>query len=92
MKWFFLAKSQIYYSADICKFSEWLNEVAYGHDEMMIQFKSPSEKKTSVPGDKVKNATFTMNNQPKNAIMSVNEQAMVNTTTLKKCPLKDGDQ
>ena len=52
-KWFFLAKSKNYYSADLCKFSEWLNEVAYVHDEMMIQFKFPSEKKTSGPGDKV---------------------------------------
>ena len=28
-KWFFLAKSKSYYNADLCKFSEWLNEVAY---------------------------------------------------------------
>ena len=53
-KWFFLAKSKNYYSADLCKFSEWLNEVAYVHDEMMIQFKFPSEKKTSVKEIKLK--------------------------------------
>ena len=82
-KWFFLAKSKNYYSADLCKFSEWLNEVAYVHDEMMIQFKSLSEKKTSAPGDKVKNTTFSTNNQRKNATMSTNEQTKLNTTTLK---------
>ena len=72
-KWFFQANRKNYYSADICKFSEWLNEVAYVHDEMVIQFKSPSEEKTSGPGDEVKNTMFTTNNQPKNTIMSTNE-------------------
>ena len=90
-KWFFLAKSKNYYSADLCKFSDWLNEVAYVHDEMMIQFKFPSEKKTSGQGDKVKNTTFTTNNQPKNTTMGTKEQTKLNTTTLKQCPLKDGD-
>ena len=90
-KWLFLAKSKNYYSADLCKFSEWLNEVAYLHDEMMIQFKFPSEKKRSGPGDKVENRTFTTNNQPKNTTMSTNEQTKLNTTTLKHCPLKTGD-
>ena len=41
-KWFFLAKSKGYYHADLCKFSEWLNDVAYVHDEMTVQFKSQS--------------------------------------------------
>ena len=90
-KWFFLSKSKNYYSADLCKFSEWLNEVAEYQDEMMIQFKSPSEKKTSGPGDKDKKTTFTTNNQPKNTTKSTNEQAKLNTTTLKRCPIKDGD-
>ena len=58
---------------------------------MMIQFKFPSEKKTSGPGDKVKNTTFTTNNQPKNTTLSTNEETKLNTTTLKQCPLKDGD-
>ena len=31
-EWFFQAKSRNYYNADLCKFSEWLNEVAYVHD------------------------------------------------------------
>ena len=90
-KWFFLAKSKNYYSADLCKSSEWLNEVAFVHDQMMMQFKSPSEKKTSGPGDKDKNTTFTTNSQPKNTTKSTNEQAKLNTTTLNQCPLKDGD-
>ena len=89
-KWFFLAKSKNYYSADLCKFSEWLNEVAYVHDELMIQFKSLS-KETSGPRDKVENTTFTTNKEPKNTTKSTNEQKKLNTTTLKQCPLKDGD-
>ena len=59
---------------------------------MMIQFKSPAEKKISGPGDKVKNTTFTTNNQPKNTTMSKSEQTKLNTTTLKQCPEKDGNQ
>ena len=47
-KCFFLAKSKGYYHADLCKFSEWLNEVAYVHDEMTVQFKSQSEKKATL--------------------------------------------
>ena len=91
-EWFFLAKSKNYYIADLRKFSEWLNEVVYVHDEMMKQFKYPSEKKTSGPGDKGKNTTFTTKIQPKNTTMSSNEQTKLNTTTLKQCPLKEGDQ
>ena len=85
------SRNKNYYSAGLCKFSDWLNEVAFVHDEMMIQFKSLSEKKTSEPGDKVKNTTFTRNNQPKNTTMSTNEQTNLETTTLKQYPLKDGD-
>ena len=51
-KWFFLAKSKKYYNTDLWKFSERLNEVAYVQYEIMIQFKSLSEKRTSGPGDK----------------------------------------
>ena len=89
--WFFLAKRKNYYSADLCQFSERLNEVAFVHDEIMIQFESPSEKKTTGPGDEVKNTTFTTNNLPKNTTMSTNEQTKLNTTTKKQCPLKDGN-
>ena len=90
-KWFSLAKSKNYYSADLCEFSEWLNEVSSVHDEMMIQLKSPSEKKTSGPGEKCENTTFTSNDQLKNTTMSTSEQTKLNATTLKQCLLKDGD-
>ena len=79
-KWFFLAKSKKYYSADLCKFSEWLNEVAFVHDEMMVQFKAPAEKKGFGQGDKVKNTNF--------AAVDSNKPP---TTSSKQCPLKDGD-
>ena len=32
-----------------------------------------------------------MNNQPKNTTNITKEQTKLNTTTLKQCPLKDGD-
>ena len=39
-KWFFFAKSKGNYHADLCKFSEWLEEVAHFHDEMTVRFRS----------------------------------------------------
>ena len=45
-KWFFLAKSKGYFHDDLCEFSEWLNEVAFVHDEMTVQFKFQPEKKS----------------------------------------------
>ena len=77
-KWFFLAKSKSYYNADLCKFSEWLNEVAYVHDEMMVQFKTPFDKKASGSTEKVKTSTFVANDQGKTT-----------SSSNKRCPLKD---
>ena len=79
-KWFSLAKSKGYYHADLCKFSEWLNEVAYVHDEMTVQFKSQSEKKGYANTEKVKTSTF-----------AANEQNKSTSASTKQCPLKDGD-
>ena len=79
-KWFFLAKSKGYYHADLCKFSEWLNEVAYVHDEMTVQFKSQPEKKVYSNTEKVKTSTF-----------AANEQNKSTSAPTKQCPLKDGD-
>ena len=79
-KWFFLAKSKSYYNADLCKFSEWLNEVAYVHDEMMVQFKTPFDKKASGSTEKVKTSTFVANDQGKTT-----------SSSNKQCPLKDGE-
>ena len=80
-KWFFLAKSKSYYNADLCKFSEWLNEVAYVHDEMMVQFKTPFEKKSTGSTEKVKTSTF-----------AVNDRGKPTPTTTKQCRLKDVQQ
>ena len=79
-KWFFLAKSKGYFHADLCKFSEWLNEVAFVHDEMTVQFKSQPEKKVSTQSEKVKTSTF-----------AANEQNKTSSASSKQCPLKDGD-
>ena len=79
-KWFFLAKSKGYYHADLCKFSEWLNEVAYVHDEMTVQFKSQPEKKGYSNTEKVKTSTF-----------AANEQNKSTSASTKQCPLRDGD-
>ena len=79
-KWFFSAKSKGYYHADLCKFSEWLNEVAYVHDEMTVQFKSQPEKKGYSNTEKVKTSTF-----------AANEQNKSTSAPTKQCPLKNGD-
>ena len=79
-KWFFFAKSKGYYHADLPKFSEWLNEVAYVHDEMTVQFKSQPEKKSYSNTEKVKTSTF-----------AANEQNKSTSAPTKQCPLKDGD-
>ena len=94
-KWFFLAKSKSYYNADLCKFSEWLNEVAYVHDEMIVpfeivpninticdcaKFKTPFEKKATGSTEKAKTSTF-----------AANDQGKPTSTSTKQCPLKDGD-
>ena len=75
-KWFFLSKSKSYYNADLCKFSEWLNEVAYVHDEMMVQFKTPFDKKATGSTEKVKTSTFVANDQGKTT-----------SSSNKQCPL-----
>ena len=36
-KWIFLANDKSYCSAMICMFSEWLNKIAYVHDEMLVE-------------------------------------------------------
>ena len=77
-KWLFLAKSKSYYNADLCKFSEWLNEVAYVHDEMMVQFKTPFDKRASGSTEMVKTSTFVANDQGKTT-----------SSSNKQCPLKD---
>ena len=57
-KSFFLAKSKGYYHADLCKFSEWLNEVVCVYHEMTVQFKSQPEKKGYASTEKMKTSTF----------------------------------
>ena len=79
-KLFFLAKSKCYYHADLYKFGEWLNEVAYVHDEMTVQIKSQPEKKGYSNTEKVKTSTF-----------AANEQNKLTSAPTKQCPLKDGD-
>ena len=80
-KWFFLAKSKGYYHVDLSKFSEWLNEVAYVHDEMTVQFRSQSEKKGYSNTEKVKTSTI-----------AVNEQNKSTSPSTRQCLLKDGGQ
>ena len=44
-KWLFYAKGRGYQSANFSKVSEWLNEVAFVHDELLVQFTQGSDKK-----------------------------------------------
>ena len=79
-KWFFLAKSKSYYNADLSKFSKWLKEVAYVHDETMVQFKTPFEKRATGSTEKVKTSTF-----------GANDQGKTRSPSTKQCPLKGGE-
>ena len=54
-------------------------KVAYVHDDMMVQFKTPFDKKASGLTEKVKTSTFVANDQGKT------------TSSNKQCPLKDGE-
>ena len=58
-----------------------VNEVAYVHDEMTVQFKSQPEKKCYSKTEKVKILTF-----------AANEQNKSTSAPTKQCPFKDGDQ
>ena len=42
-KWLFHAKGTGYESANFRKFSDWLNEVAFVHDELLVQFRHGSD-------------------------------------------------
>ena len=43
-KWLFYAKGKGYESANFSKFSDWLKEVAFVHDELLVQFRQISDK------------------------------------------------
>ena len=77
----FLAKSKSYYHADLCKFCEWRNDVAYVHDEMMVQFKTSSEKKGLGSTERVKTSCF-----------AANDQGTTTSASTKQCPLKNCEQ
>ena len=53
-KWFFYAKGQKDQTANFSKISEWLNDIAFVHDELLVQFKQSSNKKQSTSTDRTK--------------------------------------
>ena len=53
-KWLVYAKGQKYQTANCSKFSEWLNDIAFVHDELLVQFRQSSDKKQSMSTDGTK--------------------------------------
>ena len=44
-KWLFYAKGQKYRTANFSNFSEWLNDIAFVYDELLVQFRQSNDKK-----------------------------------------------
>ena len=53
-KWLFYAKGQKYQTANFSKFCEWLNDVAFVHNELLVQFRQSSDKMQSTSIDRTK--------------------------------------
>ena len=88
-KWLFHAKVRCYLTANLSKFSEWLNEVAYVHDELLVQYRSNTDKKGASQGEKARSSgtvlikTFT--NEEKQG------QVRSSKSDSKTCPFNDGE-
>ena len=59
-KWLFFAKGQNYQTANFSKFSEWLNNIAFVHDELLAQFRQSNDKKQSTSADRTKTTGSSM--------------------------------
>ena len=59
-KWLFYAKGQKYQTANFSKFCEWLNNVEFVHDELLVQFRQSSDKKQSTSIDRTKTTGSSM--------------------------------
>ena len=88
-KWLFHAKGRCYLTANLSKFSEWLNEVAYVHDELLVQYRSNTDKKGASQGEKARSSgtvlTTTFTNKEKQG------QVKSSKSDSKTCPLNDGE-
>ena len=80
-KWLFYAKGQKYQSANFSKFCEWLNDVAFVHDELLVQFRQSSDKKQSMSTDRTKTAGSSMS-------PTTNETGLSTLNSSLKTPLK----
>ena len=83
-KWLFYTKKMRLLQANLTVFSQWLNEIAYVHDEMIMQFPNSNKDSGKTFGKKEtpKNTTYVSNSQHKNG---TNYSVPIN------CPLKDGE-
>ena len=59
-KWMFYAKGQKYQTANFSKFSEWLNDIAFVYDELLVQFRQSNDKKQSTSADRTKTTGSSM--------------------------------
>ena len=51
-KWVFYAKGQKYQTENFSEFSEWLNDIAFVYDELLVQFRQSNDKKQSTSADR----------------------------------------
>ena len=88
-KWLFHAKGRCYMTANLSKVSEWLNEVAYVHDELLVQYRSNTDKKGASQGEKASSSgtvlTTTFANKKRQC------QLKSSKSDAKTCPLNDGE-
>ena len=80
-KWLFYAKGQKYQTANFSKFCEWLNDVAFVHDELLVQFRQRSDKKQSTSIDRTKTTGSSMS-------ATVNETGCSTFNSNPKAPIK----
>ena len=80
-KWLFYAKGQKDQTANFSKFSEWLNDIAFVHDELLVQFKQSSDKKQSTSTDRTKTTGSSIS-------ATANETGLSTFISNPKCPIK----
>ena len=59
-KWFFYANGQKRQTANFSKFTEWLNDIAFVHDELLVQFRQNNDRKQSTSADRTKTTGSSM--------------------------------
>ena len=80
-KWLFYAKGQKYQTANFSTFCEWLNDVVFVHDELLVQFRQSSDKKQSTSMDRTRTSGSSMS-------ATTNETGLSSFNSSPKAPFK----